>query len=68
MNTRFAMAVAIVSGLVVGAVGVLKVAANDDSVGLLVFGAGLAVVAVLGLLALGRALVLEERDGSHGGW
>ena len=68
MNARFVIAVALVSGLVAGAVGVLKVAAEDDSVGLLVVGAAFAVVAVLGVVILGRALVVEERDRSHGGW
>ena len=68
MNARFALAVAAVSGLVGGAVGVLKVADKDGSVALLILGAGLAVAAVLGLLALGRELILEERDRSPGGW
>ena len=68
MNARFALAVAVVSGLVGSAVGVLKVADKDGSVALLILGAGLAVVAVLGLVALGRELILEERERSHGGW
>jgi hypothetical protein len=67
MNARFALAVAVVSALMGGAVGVLSAGVNEDSTALSAVGAVLAVVAVLGLVALGRAVVLDERDRSSGG-
>lgn len=46
MNARFVVAVAVVSGLVGGAIGVLTLAAKDDSTALFAAGAALAAVAV----------------------
>lgn len=68
MNARFSIAIAVVSGLGGAAIGVLRVAINHDSAALLALGAVSGAVAIVGLVALGRALVLEDRDrGSYGG-
>ena len=67
MSARFVFAVAVVSGLVGGGVALFTVAVAADSTALIAAAGALAVLALMGLVVLGRAVVLEERDRSHGG-
>ena len=68
MNGRFAVGVAVVSGLIAGGAGLLTVALASDSKALIVAGAVVAVLAVMGFAVLGRAVVVDERERrSHGG-
>ena len=68
MNARFILAVAVVSGLVAGAAALLTVALSSDSKALVVAGAVVAVLSVMGLAVLSRAVVVDERERrSHGG-
>ena len=61
MNGRFAVAVVAVSALGVAAVVTLTAAADQDSTALLLGGAALAALAVLGLVVLARAVIVSER-------
>ena len=62
MNARFAVGVAVVSGLFAGGAALLTVALASDSTALIVAGALVAVLAVMGFAALGRAVVVDERE------
>ena len=61
MNSRFAIAVAAVSGVGLGAIVLLGLGSDSGSVVATVAGIALLCLAAVGLALLGRAVVVAER-------